>query len=107
MLNNRWMMEEELSFLLDHKSYVGSDALQTLQLIYERTQLDFFGIDFDVLPDGRLVIFELNPAMRHSFDHAKYFPYLRPHLQNITSAFNRMILRKIAFHDDCALAGAQ
>jgi hypothetical protein len=54
-------------------------------------KLDFFGVDFNVLDDGRILIFEMNPAMRHSFEHAQNFPYLIPHAQRITDAFQAMI----------------
>ena len=55
-----------------------------------RLRLDFFGIDFTVLEDGRLFIFELNAAMRHNFDHAPAFPYTWPHLRAISQAFHAM-----------------
>jgi hypothetical protein len=33
----------------------------------------------------------MNPAMRHSFEHAQNFPYLMPHAQRITDAFQAMV----------------
>ena len=36
-----------------------------------RVPLDFYGIDFDILPDGRLVFFEANAAMNISLSGRK------------------------------------
>ena len=42
---------------------LGKTAMTALREIRDRTPLDFFGIDFDLLPDGRIVFFETNAAM--------------------------------------------
>lgn len=42
---------------------LGKPAMATLDEIRARTPLDFFGIDFDLLPDGRVLFFETNTAM--------------------------------------------
>ena len=96
MIRHRWMREEEFIFVSDYKLYIGSDAAKTLRAVCDRIELEFFGIDFNVLPDGRVLIFELNPAMRHSFAHGETFKYVMPQLEAVTEAFNRMISRKIA-----------
>ena len=36
---------------------------KVLEGVHERLRLDFFGIDFGVLPDGRVVLFEANATM--------------------------------------------
>ena len=59
--------------------------------LYDLVRLDFFGVDFTVTDASELLIYEMNPVMRHSFDHARLFPYLRPHLQRITAAFRDMV----------------
>jgi hypothetical protein len=95
MIRNRWMREEEFIFVSDYELYIGSDAADTLQRVCAHTELDFFGIDFNVLPDGRVLIFELNPAMRHSFAHGETFSYVMPQLEAVTQGFNRMLLSKL------------
>ncbi|MBG1231817.1 ATP-grasp domain-containing protein [Aestuariivirga litoralis] len=40
---------------------------QRLQNLCRKIPLDFFGVDFDVMPDGRLLFFEANAAMNLSF----------------------------------------
>jgi hypothetical protein len=41
--------------------------------------------------------------MRHSYDHARNFPYKLPHDQAITAAFQQMIVK----YQDLALAERQ
>ena len=88
---NGWMTEIEKSYLNDPRGYLGADIFERLQSLPALVQLDFFGVDFTVTDDGRILVFELNPAMRHSFDHADNFEYLRPYTQNVTDAFQKMI----------------
>lgn len=51
------------SILYKPKETLGQVAMAALHEIRARVPLDFYGIDFDVLPDGRLVFFEANAAM--------------------------------------------
>ncbi len=96
MLKQSWMMDEERKFMNNCESYMGSESYNYLKSLYGVVGLDFFGVDFTVLPNQTVLIFELNPAMRHSYDHADNFPYLLPYLKAITNAFNDMLHRKLA-----------
>jgi hypothetical protein len=42
---------------------LGKPATTALHEIRARTPLDIFGIDFDLMPDGRILFFETNAAM--------------------------------------------
>ncbi len=90
-----WMREEEQTFLNDPVSYLGSENFSKLYAIRDLVKLDFFGIDFVKLNDGSLFIFELNAAMRHNFDHAKNFPYTKPHLKSVSAAFDQMVKERL------------
>jgi hypothetical protein len=94
MRGDEVLMAEEKSFLKDWKSYVGAANVQRIETVAERTSLEFFGMDFTIDSDGSLFIYELNPAMRHSFDHARNFPYKLPHDKAISNAFQAMILKR-------------
>lgn len=96
MNSHPWMIEKEKQFLADPASVIGADTMATLEKLPEAIGLDFFGFDFTLLRDGEILIFELNPAMRHSFNHAENSPYMRPHLEAISSAFQAMVEQKIA-----------
>ena len=45
---------------------LGRPAMAALHAIRSRIPLDFYGIDFDMLPDGRVLFFEANAAMNLS-----------------------------------------
>ena len=51
------------SILYKPDETLGQVAMAALHEIKARVPLDFYGIDFDVLPDGSLVFFEANAAM--------------------------------------------
>jgi glutathione synthase/RimK-type ligase-like ATP-grasp enzyme len=54
------------SILFKPEETLGAQAMAALREIKARMPLDFYGIDFDVLPDGQLVFFEANAAMNIS-----------------------------------------
>jgi alpha-ketoglutarate-dependent taurine dioxygenase len=91
MIHQEWMQNEEKAFLSDPYRYLGRNNIDKLYAIRDLIQLDFFGIDFSILEDGTLFVFELNAAMRHNFDHAGNFPYTKPYLEIASSAFNQMV----------------
>ena len=84
----------EMNYLFSPTNTLGAQAMEGLKEIARTLNLDFFGIDFTVLPNNELVVFEANPAMRHNFDHAANFPYTRPYLETISRAFQNMMKRK-------------
>ncbi len=86
----------EMRYLRDPEAHLGTRVYSALHEIARTIDLDFFGIDFTVGPDGRLLVFEVNAAMRHNFDHAQTFPYTRPHLDRISSAFDLLVHRRLA-----------
>ena len=90
-----WTQHEEMAFLNAPVRYLGDENVEKLEKIRDIVGLDFFGLDFTILPDGALFIFELNAAMRHNFDHAKNFPYTKQHLQRISHAFDSMVQRRL------------
>ncbi len=96
MARHDWMLEKEQRFMADPASVIGDAQYQLLQTLPDIIGLDFFGFDFTLLADGTVLIFELNPAMRHGYSHAENFPYLQPHLEAVESAFKAMVRRKIA-----------
>jgi tetratricopeptide (TPR) repeat protein len=91
-----WMQDEERACLEDFVSHIGSENLNRLHRIRDIVDLDFFGIDFTLREDGTLLLFEVNPAMRHNYDHVERFPYTRPCLDAVSAAFDAMVKRRAA-----------
>jgi glutathione synthase/RimK-type ligase-like ATP-grasp enzyme len=63
MLCAPWKTEEERRFLDDPAAVLGAAAWEALHEIGRRMDLDYCGIDFSMLPDGRVLVFEVNATM--------------------------------------------
>jgi len=60
--------------------------------LYARIGLDYFGIDCAELPDGRLLVFEVDVAMIvHSLDPEHLFPYKQPAMARLFRGFQAML----------------
>jgi glutathione synthase/RimK-type ligase-like ATP-grasp enzyme len=86
--------EEEHRFLTDPGSAIGVGAMAALGAIGERLGLDFAGIDFGLLPDGRLLVFEANATMLIHPEREACFAYRNPAVHAIQSAFDAMLTRR-------------
>jgi glutathione synthase/RimK-type ligase-like ATP-grasp enzyme len=91
MANSAESQQREQSYFADMNTFLGDKAIEALDRIREIVELDFFGVDFTLLPDGKILIFECNAAMRHNFDHAQNFPYTYEPLRNVSLAFEQML----------------
>ncbi|CCQ74666.1 tetratricopeptide repeat protein [Magnetospira sp. QH-2] len=99
MAKTPWMMAHEEAFLKDPRQIMGDKAWNSLTEVTHGIGLDFFGIDFMVTDDGSLLIFEMNAAMRHSFKHVPLFPYMKPYLEAVSAAFERMVATRLGVAD--------
>lgn len=76
----RWMADFDADFAVRHRA--GFEAL------YRCIGLDYFGIDCAELPDGRLLVFELDVAMIvHALDNADLYPYKKPAMHKLFDGF--------------------
>jgi tetratricopeptide (TPR) repeat protein len=82
---------EEEHFLEAPATAIGASAMQALADIGARLDLDYAGIDFAILPDGRLLVFEANATMLVHSEDSKMFAYKNPAVQRIRDAFDAMI----------------
>jgi glutathione synthase/RimK-type ligase-like ATP-grasp enzyme len=94
MRETRWMREEE-AFFLAHFAQVFQEPLQeALRAIAAALGLDYVGIDCSIDSQGRLLVFEADPAMIvHAGDDPQLFAYKKPHAERIFDAFQRLIDR--------------
>ncbi|MBM3565266.1 MAG: tetratricopeptide repeat protein [Alphaproteobacteria bacterium] len=96
MKKNPWMQAQEEQYLADPAKSIGGKTYRILEDLGASVGLDFCGVDYAVRRDGTLLVFEMNAAMRHSHDHARNFPYMRPFMESISEAFAVMLTRKLA-----------
>ncbi len=99
MVDSEDLQAAEQAYLRDFEGWLGPENVARLEAVRERVELDFFGIDFCKLDDGRLFIFECNAAMRHNYDHAGAFPYTEPYLDRVTDAFHAMLEARAGITD--------
>jgi len=91
-----WKLEEERRFLQDPQQALGPRAMQAVRAIGQRLELDYVGMDFSVLADGRVLVFEANPTMLvHAERVSGPLAYKNPYIQTIIQAFEQMLLARI------------
>jgi tetratricopeptide (TPR) repeat protein len=97
MADDALRQAEERRFLADPASALGAKAMAAVTEVGARLGLDYGGIDFSVLPDGRAVVFEANATMlAHPEDPDGEFAYKNPYAARIFEAFQRMIAQRAA-----------
>ena len=87
-----WKRHEEARFVEDIGQVFPERAMRALRGVAARVGLDYFGIDCGLMPDGRLVVFEIETGMIvHDWDSAEIYPYRQACTQAIRQATERMI----------------
>ena len=85
---------EEEAFMRDFDSAFAQRHARALDGIYQRFGLEYLVIDCGETRDGDLLVFELDPgAVVHSMDPVDQFPYKRPAMDKVFTAFRQMLLR--------------
>ena len=84
-------LREELAFLQDPRASLGADAWACIAEIGRRLDLDYAGVDFGILPDGRIVVFEANATMLAHPETEAALIHKNPYVERITSAFQAMV----------------
>jgi tetratricopeptide (TPR) repeat protein len=83
---------EEMRFLEDPAAAIGEAAWSAIRAIGERLDLDYGGVDFSLLPDGKVLVFEANATMLvHPEDKDGEFVYKNRYAQYIFSAFEALL----------------
>ena len=79
---------EELRFLEDPVAALGPRAWAAITRIGERLDLDYCGLDFSILHDGQVLVFEANATMLvHPEDEVSPLAAKNPAVRKITEAF--------------------
>ena len=92
MRNDAARRAEEARFMADFDSGFGARHAAAFRAIAERSGLEYLPIDCAETQDGKLLVFEVGPAMIvHSMDPPDLFPYKRPQIEKVFSAFHAML----------------
>jgi tetratricopeptide (TPR) repeat protein len=87
-------LEEERRFLECPAGVLGATGMAAIEAIGKRLDLDYAGVDFSVMPDGRLLIFEANATMLAHPEQDGLLAFKNPYIQKIYDAFDDLLARK-------------
>jgi tetratricopeptide (TPR) repeat protein len=96
MENHAARRAEEAAFLADPEAAIGQRAMAAIVAIGRRLDLDYAGVDFSILPDGRVLLFEANATMFVHPEPEGLLAYKNPSVARIADAFQAMLERAAA-----------
>jgi len=86
---------EDLAFLQDMPQVLGAPVMETLGRIREVIKLDYWGLDFSLAPDGRVLLFEANATMNvNPPDADPKWDYRRAPVRRIAEAVWTMLQQR-------------
>jgi len=92
-----WKLEEERAFLENPRQVLGDRAMEAVAQIGRTLDLDYGGVDFSLLADGRVLVFEANATMLvHDEALTSALRHKRPYVQKIFDAFRAHVDRVTA-----------
>jgi len=92
MARHPWKIQEERDFLENPRAVLGERTWQSIRAIGRRLDLDYGGIDFTVLADGRVFVFEANATMLVHYERdGGALAHKNPHVRGIVDAFERLL----------------
>ncbi|GAC1596236.1 MAG: hypothetical protein NVS3B28_27720 [Candidatus Velthaea sp.] len=92
MFEHAWMRAEEERFVDDLDGVFGGRLRDALREIGAAIDLQYFGIDCSIAPDGRLLLFEADSAMLvHGTDPPELFRYKKRAFTNVQRAFSELL----------------
>lgn len=96
MQHEAWKRREEQAFLADPRQVLGDKAAAAVEAIGRALDLDYGGVDFSVLPDGKVLVFEANATMlAHPEEAGGVYDYKNPYVRKICDAFDAMLARRV------------
>lgn len=97
MLNHPDKRQEEDQFLDDPRAAIGARAMEAVEAVGQRMDLDYCGMDFSVLPDGRVLLFEANATMLvHPEEDGSVLAAKNHYVERILHAIDDMLDRRLA-----------
>jgi tetratricopeptide (TPR) repeat protein len=87
-------LAEELRFLQDPARTIGAEAMAAVTKIGLAMGLDYAGVDFGLLPDGQVLVFEANATMlAHPEAPGGPLAHKNPAIEKIFAAFRAMLAK--------------
>lgn len=96
MEQHAWKLDEERRFLDDPRAALGKRAWEAVAAIGRRLDLDYGGVDFTLLPDGRVFVFEANATMLTHYERSGGpLAHKNAYVQRIFDAFERLQAKRL------------
>ncbi|MDQ5897882.1 MAG: hypothetical protein RLZZ592_940 [Pseudomonadota bacterium] len=96
MTDSEAKRRQEAEFMSGFDDGFGARHAAALAQIGARFGLDYLVIDCAETPDGRLLVFEVDPgAVVHSMDPEDMFPYKHPAMRRVRQAFRSLLARRL------------
>jgi hypothetical protein len=86
---------EERRFLEQPDAMLGQAGMTAIRTIGQRLGLDYAGVDFTQLPDGRILVFEANATMLVHPETNPKLAYKNPFVTRILDAFDALLSQRI------------
>jgi hypothetical protein len=97
MAENAWRRAEEQRWMENFDADFAVRHSEAFEALCSRVGLDYFGIDCAEMPDGRLLLFEVDVAMIvHDMDPEDVFPYKKPVMRKLFAAFQQALAKRTA-----------
>jgi tetratricopeptide (TPR) repeat protein len=94
MESTPWKLAEEQRFMQDPEAVLGATGMRAIEAIGARMDLDYAGIDFSILPDGRILVFEANATMLvHPEAASSVLEHKNIYIRRILDAFAALLKR--------------
>ncbi len=95
MLENARNRDEEAEFMRTFEFNFSVKHREALHCIDRCMALDYYSIDCAEMPDGSLLVFEVDSgAVVHAMDPVDVFPYKLPQMTKVFAAFQAMLHRR-------------
>jgi glutathione synthase/RimK-type ligase-like ATP-grasp enzyme len=92
MADDAQKREEEAQVMDSFNEIFATKHAAAFQKIYQRSGLDYVGLDCSETPDGKLLIFEIDSCMIvHAIDPIDLFPYKPAHMAKLFAAFQQLL----------------
>ena len=98
---------EEERFLQQPAAVLGASGMAAVDEIGRRLGLDYAGVDFSLLPDGRLLVFEANATMLVHPETRAELVYKNPFVTRILGAFEAMLDQRVGLAAESGLASQE
>ncbi len=92
---NPQYLEEEIAICKDPASEFGKPVMRALRELRSTVKLDYFGVDFDITEDGKLIVYEANAAMNFLSKGGAVHPHPKESGDALTKRFTQLLMSRI------------